>query len=87
VDDVVMLVGGPFDGLPWKVDRLGDEVTLVYDDGPAEHWPSPARRTGLASYRRRDETTWDYCPTQTAMGATDVEWWETQLGLEDDDWF
>jgi len=79
-----MLVGGPFDGLPWKVDRLGGLVTLEYDDGPSE-WAE--RKVGLASYRRRDETTWDYCPTQTAMGATDVEWWETQLGLEDDDWF
>lgn len=78
-----MLVGGPFDGLPWKVSRERLLLTLGFDDGPAEHWPPPARHTGLASYRRRDETTFVHCATQTAMGETDVPFWEDQPNLEE----
>jgi hypothetical protein len=83
-DEVVMLVGGPFDGLPWKVSRERLLLTLGFDDGPAEHWPPPARRTGLASYRRTSPTTFTHCRTPTGVGDDNWDLPERQFNLEED---
>jgi hypothetical protein len=64
----VVLRGGPLDGQQRRIHPGSARYFEEWDEGPAEHWPAPARRRGHATYRRVDDTTFAYAPTQTVMG-------------------
>lgn len=90
---MVNLIGGPFDGQRTRVNPARNYITLDWEDEDVERdWDGHTvyvTRVGQARYRRINETTFEHCPTQTAMGETDVAWpetWlETQPDLEEED--
>jgi len=67
----VRLLGGPLDGQQRRIHPGSARYFEEWDDGPADHWPPPARKRNCATYRRVNDTTFAYAPTQTAMGAVD----------------
>jgi hypothetical protein len=82
----VTLKGGPLNGETRRVNRTRNHITLDFESEDVERdWDGTTvyvTRIGQASYRRVDETTFEHCPTQTAMGETDVPWFEDLPDLE-----
>ena len=64
---VVLLEGGPLNGEQRSVHSQTSEFVEEWDAGPAEHWPPPARRTEIATYRRVDATRFRWCATETTV--------------------
>jgi hypothetical protein len=60
----VLLVGGPFDQSWREVDPGRKELTIT--------------TVSLESYRRVNDTRFEHCPTQTAIGGTGLAWWDSE---------
>jgi len=67
----VRLVGGPFDGDERPIDRTRTLIILSWEDETVEQdWDGTtvyATRVGLATYRRVDEQTFEFCRTPLAV--------------------
>jgi len=74
----VRLEGGPLDGQERQIHPDSRHYFEEWDGGPAEHWPPPARKRECATYRRVDETTFVFAPTQTAMGVPNPDFYKEE---------
>ena len=80
----VLLIGGPLHGKKIRMNPTRNLITLEHHRIPSDWFHGHATKVGISSYRRVDERTFRFCATQTAMGETDVPFWEDQPNLEED---
>lgn len=83
----VRLVGGPRNGEIRDVDQGARLITVYWEDETVEQdWDGTtvyATRMRLASYRRVDRDTFEYCRTPVAIGDTELDLPERQLRIDD----